>query len=164
MDGARFDRVARWWGGRRSRRGVVAAGVAGLAGVVGVRAGAARPYSVPLGGSCFHDRQCIPSTPDDPLSDIVSCRDNGLSWDGSFNCCREYAGRCWDDGDCCGYLTCNAGYCSSRFDYAGPVGQSLLSKPLDSASDKSCVYFVGVAWCCPGEDQHRRTETKRWRS
>ncbi len=121
MDETRFDRIAKRFAGTRSRRGLLATGagmVAALA--VGARVGSASPYSVPLGEACYRDRQCVPSTPDDSPDDIVYCADNGQSWDAGFNCCRYGGGRCWADGDCCGYLTCNAGYCSTRFDYAGP--------------------------------------------
>ena len=61
-------------------------------------------------------------TQQNDLQNIVYCADNGMRWDAGFNCCRYWGGECWDDGDCCGSLTCNLGYCSSRFDYAGPMG------------------------------------------
>ena len=120
MDDRSFDRLAR----RIGRRGALAA-FAGLvlAAVGGRRSTAARPYSAPLGGACYHDRQRIPAEPG-PSENIVSCADNGLGWDAGFNCCCYRGGECRDDGHCCGYLTCTAGSCSSRFDHAGagPMG------------------------------------------
>ncbi len=118
MDDRTFDRLTR----RIGRRGALAA-LAGIAvgAVGGRREAAARPYSVPLGGACYNDRQCIPAEPG-PSENIVYCADNGMRWDAGYNCCRYWGGECWDDGDCCGYLSCNMGYCSTRFDYAGPMG------------------------------------------
>lgn len=122
MDNARFDRLTKQLAGTRSRRGLLTMGLAGMAAAVGGgRSTAAAPYSVPLGGVCYRTRQCQPSTPDDSLNDLVYCADNDQWWDGEYNCCRYSGGRCYADGDCCGYLTCNAGYCSSRFDYTGPA-------------------------------------------
>jgi len=118
MDDARFDRIAKRMAGTRSRRGLLAAGVGAVAALAGrARAATAAPYSVPLGWVCYRDRQCVPSTPTDSPNDITYCADNGQYWDGDFNCCRYSGGRCQYDGDCCGYLTCAAGYC---YDYYGP--------------------------------------------
>jgi len=114
MDGRSFDRLARHLARGGSRRGLVAGGMAALAALVGgARTSAGRPYSIPLGGVCYNDRQCIPPDPDsfDPLSNLVFCRDNGFDWDGEFNCCHYGDGWCRADSDCCGDLACNDGTC-----------------------------------------------------
>ena len=68
-------------------------------------------YSVPLGGVCYRDRQCVPSTPTDSPNDITYCADNGQYWDGDFNCCRYSGGACFGGSGCCGALLCTDGVC-----------------------------------------------------
>ena len=118
MDHGRFDRLAKRFAGASSRRGLLAAAAASFSALgIGSRATSAAPYSVPLGGACYRDRQCVPSTPRDSPDDLVYCAYNAQSYDGGYNCCRFDNGRCQFDGDCCGYLICADGYC---YDIYGP--------------------------------------------
>ena len=122
MDDARFDRIAKRLADRRSRRGLLAGGGALVAALAGrARAASAAPYSVPLGGVCYRDRQCVPSTPWDSPNDIVYCATNGNDWDGDYNCCRSTGGRCQHDGECCAYLICADGFCFDIYG-GGPFG------------------------------------------
>ena len=118
MDDGRFDRLAKRFAGTPSRRRLLAAVAATFSALgVGSHSASASPYSVPLGGACYRDRQCVPSTPRDSPNDLVYCADNGHTYDGDFNCCRFDGGRCQYDAHCCGYLICAAGYC---YDIYGP--------------------------------------------
>ena len=118
MDEARFDRLARTFGRTASRRGVLAGGGALVAALAGrVRAASAAPFSVPLGGVCYRDRQCFNDyvAPRggglNPDLQVVYCADNNFSYDGEFNCCRYEGGFCGSDGECCGVNVCVDSFC-----------------------------------------------------
>lgn len=117
MDPARFDRLSRRLARRHLIRGVGGGLVAISFGRVAAPASAA-PNSVPLGGPCYHDRQCINDyvAPRgaglNPDLQIVYCADNGHRRDGKTNCCRYDGGACSTSEDCCGYRGCYGGFCS----------------------------------------------------
>lgn len=114
MDDRGFDRLARAVAGTLSRRGAMRAAVAGAAALAAAARGEpvfARPYSIPLGGACYHTRQCIPGDPFSPYNDEVSCADNLIPWDGELNCCRWRGGECDDDSQCCGQNYCIGFFC-----------------------------------------------------
>lgn len=138
MDDARFDRLARAFGRQTSRRGAVR-GLAAAAGAMFLgRAGAgdaaAAPHSIPLGGACFQDRQCINDyIPPrgaglNPEYQIVYCADNGFYYDGDFNCCRYWGGLCDVDEHCCGDLSCVGSFCGYP-DALGDVTDDILPSP-----------------------------------
>ena len=123
VDDQQFDRLVRRVADIGSRRRLFGGGVAALFALVGVgRTSAARPYSVPLGGVCYHDRQCIPAEPG-PSENIVYCAANGFDWDGQQNCCRYYGGQCRADNECCGTLDCATGFCGTGYGTCGDYGE-----------------------------------------
>jgi hypothetical protein len=135
MDDARFDRLARSFGRPSSRRATLrrlaGATALGLLARARPEPAAARPYSVPRGGTCFHDRQCLNDyTPPrgaglNPEYQVVYCADNGFSYDGDFNCCRYWGGFCDIDEQCCGDLSCIGGFCGYP-DAFGDVTDDIL--------------------------------------
>jgi hypothetical protein len=116
VEAKQFDRLTRSVSRATSRRGVLRGLGAALAGLVVTSAesdAAARgSYTVPLGGACYHDRQCfneyVPThrRQRNPDLQIVYCEDNGFTYDGAFNCCRHSGGACYVDEDCCGTRSC----------------------------------------------------------
>jgi hypothetical protein len=119
LEAKQFDHFARFVSRANSRRGLLrglgAAVGAFLAGGRGNELLAAA-YSVPLGGACYRDRQCfneyVPThRRQNPDLQIVHCADNGFSYDGEYNCCRNTGGACYGDEDCCGTRRCVRSFC-----------------------------------------------------
>ena len=114
MDEARFDRLARAFGGRTSRRVAVRRLTVGAAAVLlpwaRARDVAGQSGSVPLGGVCYDDFQCNQAFVDAPNRAV--CADNGFGYDGPFNCCVYGGNRCLANEHCCGGLECIVGYCT----------------------------------------------------
>lgn len=128
MESQRFDRLTRRLARRASRRsalGGLGAVLAALA--TGPRADLARatPFSVPLGGACYRDKQCINDyvAPRgaglNPDLQIVYCAENGFWYDGELNCCRFEGGFCRRDEECCGFRSCIDSFCSFPEPYYG---------------------------------------------
>jgi hypothetical protein len=120
VDTNRFDRltiaVSQHVSRRRALKGFGAALAAIGAMTLGREETNAAPYSVGLGGSCYRDLQCrndfIPTRRrQQPLLQIVHCADNGFSYDGPYNCCRNDGGTCYNNEDCCGTRSCVRQFC-----------------------------------------------------
>jgi len=134
----RFDTLTRRMARAGSRRTLLRAVAGGLAAAVFVRGRGdvdAAPNSVPRGGVCYHDRQCINDyyAPGgaglNPLLQEVYCRDNGFWYDGELNCCRYEGGFCDYDEECCGGWSCVNGFCASwglREEPLGDVTDDIL--------------------------------------
>jgi hypothetical protein len=61
--------------------------------------------NIALGGSCAADAECTAQ------GGTSLCRDNGISTDGTNNCCRYEGGACGSDPHCCAGLRCVGGVC-----------------------------------------------------
>jgi hypothetical protein len=61
---------------------------------------------IALGGSCAADAECTSQ------GGTSLCRDNGITTDGTNNCCRYEGGACGSDPHCCAGLLCVGGVCS----------------------------------------------------
>lgn len=131
MKATRFDTLTRRMARAGSRRTLLRAVAGGLAAAVFVRVRGnvdAAPNSVPRGGVCYHDRQCINDyyAPGgaglNPLLQEVYCRDNGFWYDGELNCCRYEGGFCDYDEECCGGWSCVNGFCGSWEPYDETLG------------------------------------------
>ena len=150
MDDARFDRMTKWLAGRGSRRSLLGVGAAvATAFVARTRFATAAPYSVPLGGVCYHDRQCFNDyvAPRggglNPDFQEVYCAPNGFEYDGDFNCCRFDGGYCEWSEECCGDLDCIGNFCTSP----PPVMCSAYLCTCDPYYNR-CEPGLG---CCPSE-------------
>jgi hypothetical protein len=161
VDDTRFDLLAKRFAGKRSRRSLlgIAAAVAGAFAGRGQLA-SATPQSVPLGGVCYRDRQCINDYAPprgaglNPDFQVVYCADNGFSYDGDLNCCRTGGGACGRDEECCDTAFCDDGFCSWGPRFAGS-GDPCDANTVCSAADASltCAYNpdTGDHRCCAGE-------------
>lgn len=113
MESTRFDRFTR----RAAMRGLAGAVVGALLEAAISEVAFARANSVPLGGVCYRDQQCINEYAAsgghglNPELQIPYCMSNGFDWDGDMNCCHLEGGFCRGDNECCGLLACNAGFC-----------------------------------------------------
>ena len=151
MDDARFDLIAKRLAGRRSRRGLLGVGAAVATALAArFRTASAAPFSVPLGGTCYRDRQCVNDyvAPRggglNPDLQVVYCADNGFWYDGDYNCCRYEGGFCGRDEECCGGLECIGGFCASG---APPTTCSAYLCGCDPYYNR-CEPGLG---CCPSE-------------
>lgn len=154
MQATRFDTMTRRMARGGSRRNLLRGVAGGLATAVFARARgdvAAQPNSVPRGGACYEDRQCINDyyAPGgaglNPEWQEVYCRDNGFSYDGEWNCCRFSGGFCDRDEECCGVGYCVDGFCEDQsWITAGPN-----SLPLGSpcVSPEQCDATGSVRTC-----------------
>ena len=138
MDGTRFDRLTRRFARGGTRRNLLRGIAAGLATVAAARERSdvdASPHSVPRGGVCYRDKQCINDyyAPGgaglNPDLQEVYCRDNGFWYDGEFNCCRYEGGFCGRDEECCGDWSCIDGFCRAWWSGPGNSGALLLGDP-----------------------------------
>jgi hypothetical protein len=120
VDTNQFDRltiaVSRHVSRRSALKGLGAALTSVVAAALGRHEAQAAPYTVALGGSCYRDLQCrndfIPTRRrQQPLLQTVHCADNGFTYDGPFNCCRNTGGTCYADEDCCGTRSCVRQFC-----------------------------------------------------
>jgi hypothetical protein len=121
VDTNRFDRLTRVVFHHVSRRDVLRGLGAAIAAIVTAALGReqteARASSVPLGGACYHSRQCrnqyVPTQRRqiNPDLQIVHCADNGFVYDGPYNCCRYTGGACHVDEHCCGTRRCVKQFC-----------------------------------------------------
>ncbi len=128
MESKRFDLLtrnfARGVSRRRALRGIAAIAAAATMARRPDPADAA-PFSVPRGGACYRDRQCINDyvAPRgaglNPDLQIVYCADNGFLYDGELNCCRYEGGFCDRDEECCGYRSCIGNFCGFPEPYYG---------------------------------------------
>ncbi len=113
MDGRRFDDLTRALtatGPRRSvLQGAIGAAVAAIVNPGRTGRAAAPPALAPVGGACADASWCAPA---DPATGWVTCADNGVTLDGSANCCHVSGRRCASDRECCGsYLCLPPGIC-----------------------------------------------------
>jgi hypothetical protein len=60
-----------------------------------------------LGQACAADAECTAE------GGVSLCRDNGITTDGTHNCCRYEGGACGSDPHCCVGLRCVGGVCSA---------------------------------------------------
>jgi len=129
MDGRRFDDLARAVAGGRSRRIVVRGMLGGALAVIGLRNRLSAQTTVAIGGQCSAagaNSEC--SQVGTPTGGVpVICSDNGISRDGSFNCCRNAGGVCTADFYCCGAALCVNGICSGGGTSGLPLGSSCTS-------------------------------------
>jgi len=82
----------------------------GLYCIAGVCGGSSSGASLPPGSACVTTSQCLQSA----TGGAVVCADNGYSFDGALNCCRNEGGVCiagGDSADCCAGLLCVGGIC-----------------------------------------------------
>ena len=122
MDGEEFDRLTRAVSRAASRRGLLRSLGAALTAVVAAtvthEAAFGSAQSVPLGGACYSARQCFNeylSTRHrqiNPRLQTVYCAENGFTYDGVSNCCRNTGGACYADEHCCGILRCAKRLCT----------------------------------------------------
>ncbi len=141
MDGLRFDELARKAASGASRRNVIKGLVAGFTATVlkvGIPHTASAQNTVPLGGQCSAlgaNSECSQA------GGSVVCSDNGVSADGSFNCCRNAAGACTADFHCCGGAICSNGSCGGG---GGTSGRGLGS---ECTSTSQCSQAGGSVVC-----------------
>lgn len=178
MDAKRFDRLTRRFASGGSRRNLLRGIAGGLAAAALARdfgGVEAAPHSVPRGGVCYRDQQCINDyyAPGgaglNPDLQEVYCRDNGFWYDGELNCCRYEGGFCALDEECCGDWTCVDGFCRAWWwttegsaslllgDSCGAPEQCDPSGSVATCGDNGvdyggvCCTFYGN-WC--GSDRH----------
>jgi hypothetical protein len=146
MDGQRFDRYTRAFATAAHRRAALKGALAGaLALAIG---GPRQPttlaqQNVPLGGRCSAagaSSECSQAgTPTGGVA--VVCGDNGVSRDGSFNCCRNAGGVCSQDFHCCGGAFCTNGVCG------GSSSASGLALGASCTSTSQCAQTGGSVVC-----------------
>ena len=83
--------------------------------VGGVCTGGATTGDLALGASCTATTQCSQT------GGAAVCADNGITTDGTSNCCRQAAGACTSAAQCCANLTCTNGACVSTTAPGGTV-------------------------------------------
>ena len=111
----------------------------GLSCTNGVCSGAATGGTVALGGICTAASQC------DQTGGAVVCADNGISIDGSLNCCRNAGGACTDANNsaaCCGGLYCVNGACGG-----GAVSGGTLAPGATCTAGNQCSQSGGPVIC-----------------
>jgi hypothetical protein len=120
VDDRQFDNWTRALVGRGTRRKVVRGLIGGSALLAAFRrAGvnvAAHHGTAGPGDPCRHDNQCIAA------DTALVCAWNGFGHDGDFNCCAFDGSRCSDDSGCCGWSTCNGGWCGGGGDASAGSG------------------------------------------
>ncbi len=146
MDSRHFDKLTRSFAAGTSRRGALRllAGAAASGFAPFLYAGRSQAQEVGLapGASCTSSSQCGQD------GGSVICADNGLTGDGSLNCCRTEGGYCASGNGCCGALACVANVCTGAGE---PVTGGL---PLGSACASSAECAVsgnGAVICASNE-------------
>jgi hypothetical protein len=169
MDGCQFDHWTRRFAARRTRRSTLGAAAVTLASAAfgGAFANAtAQQAGLPLGAPCATADQCSQA------GGPVACADNGLTRDGSLNCCRSAGGACGADNECCAGLDCVNGACGaastaqSASQSAGQTaGQSVagsggfaLGAPCTDSS-QCAASGAGTAICGDSRVDRDRTRT-----
>lgn len=109
----------------------------GLYCVAGACTDLAPSGDLPLGSYCTASSQCSQT------SGAAVCADNGVSTDGSLNCCRNAGGACSGTSSCCGGLVCANGVCSGGAESSD--GGLALGAPCTITSQ--CGQDGGAAVC-----------------
>ena len=102
----------------------------------GVCGGGTATGSSPLGAQCTSTSQCSQA------GGSVVCGDNGVSTDGSRNCCRNQGGACIAGSNCCSGLACINGTCGGS-----TSGSSNLSPGSACNSTTECSQSGGSTVC-----------------
>ncbi len=92
-----------------------------------------------LGAECTSTSQCSQS------GGSVVCASNGVPGDGARNCCRNTAGACTADVQCCANLFCVNGTCGGTSSGTTPSGGLALG--AQCTSSQQCTQAGGATVC-----------------
>jgi hypothetical protein len=73
------------------------------------------------GGNLLPGQICTATSQCSQTGGATVCADNGISSDGSLNCCRNQGGTCTSGAGCCGSLLCTNGVCGGSTSSGGTL-------------------------------------------